>query len=405
MLSSESLMTWGWFGISGGGANTPNAPSNVNITSISKSVLLVSWEFDAYAAGFDVYRSDSASGTFAKTNITPIMALSFYDGQQTTALSADTVYYYKVQALGPSSEYNSSFSTVTSGKTLSPSESGHTYYYPETVRNVTVALLDMFDDFFIKRYDKTPARDASIVKTVRVPIMFGPNEKRHLDELRIGKDGYQAPPVPRMSLILTGIEYDPSRASGINEIRHFYDTNLQLNGLDQFFTELNPAPYNYNFTLSIQTESVSDFSQIVENILPYFNPMRYLRVKEFAFLNIERDLPVLMGGITPNFSDVMEVSDKRKIDGDIELKVQGWMYRPIDAVKIIKYIKSKYIISQFDETGNITPITATSYTINTSGDISGTAGSSLVIDVGVPEVPEVPEAPAEPEPEPPPAEK
>lgn len=365
MLTSSSLLTWGWFGE----GTTPDAPSNVVITSLSTSVLLVSWDFDSYAAGFDVYRSLSLTGTFVKVNSTPVLALSFYDGQVNTPLSADTTYYYKVKALGPLPENDSLFSSIASGKTLNSSESGHTYYYPETIRNVTVALLDMFDDFFIKRYDKTPAKEGTIVKTVRVPIMFGPAEKRHFDELRDGKDGYQAPPVPRMALILNGIEYDRERASGINEIRHFYDSALELSDLDDFFTDLNPAPYNYNFTLSVQTQSVSDFSQIVEQILPYFNPMRYLRVKEFAFLNVERDLPVIMGGITPAFTDSMEVGDKRRVDGDIELKVQGWMYRPIDSIKIIKYIRSKYILSGFDVTGNISPITASSFVINTSGDI------------------------------------
>ena len=95
-------------------------------------------------------------------------------------------------------------------------------------------------------------------------------------------------------------------------------------------------------------------------------------VKEFSFLNIERDLPVLMGGITPTFSNDMEVSERREVDGDVALTVQGWMYRPIDAQKIIKQINSKFIISQFDESGEITPITASSYVINSSGDISGT---------------------------------
>jgi len=366
-LDVNGLWTWGWFSK----GTIPNAPTNLSINVISTSVLLLTWNFDSFAAGFDIYRSPSLTGTFVKINISPVLALSYYDGQS-VPLSANTTYYYKIKAIGEGTN-ESEFSNVASGTTLSNSQGGKVYYYPETIRNVTVALLDMFDDFYIKRYDKTPSRDAGIVKTVRVPIMFGPVEKRHFDELRNGQDGYQAPPVPRMSLILNGIEYDPARASGLNELRHFYNSNLELKDLDQFFSDLNPAPYNYNYTLSIQTQSVSDFSQIVEQILPYFNPMRYLRVKEFIFLNVERDLPVLMGGITPNFTDTLEVGDKRKVDGDIELKIQGWMYRPIDATKIIKQINSKFIISGFDVTGNITPITATSYNINSNGDIQGTA--------------------------------
>lgn len=345
MLSSNSLSTWGWFG---GDSTAPNPPVNVGVATLSTTVLLISWDFDAFAGGFDVYRSPSLTGTYEQINTNPLFSLSFYDGQQTPPLSANTTYYYKVKALGPTSKYDSEFSGIAYGKTLSQSEAGSTFYYPETIRNVTIALLDMFNDFYIKRYSKTPANDEStvIVKAVRVPIMFGPLEKRHMEDLRDGNDGYQSPPVPRMVLTLNGIEYDPTRASGVNELRHFYDASLELKSVNEFFSDANPSPYNYNFIISIQTESISDFSQIAENILPYFNPMRYLRVKEFRFLNVERDLPVLMGGITPNFAEGMEVGDKRKVDGDIELKVQGWMYRPIDSVKAIKYIKTNYFISE-----------------------------------------------------------
>lgn len=344
-LNIESLWTYGWFC----DGMTPDPPENIVVTTISTSVLLLTWDFDSYARGFDIYRSESLTGTYAKINTYVIQDLSFYDGQQTVALSADTVYYYKMKALGQTSEYDSVFSSIISGTTSKDSASNQTYYYPETIRNVTVAVLDMFDDFYIKRYDRTPAKNGTVVKTVRVPIMFGPQEKRHMDELRGTKDGWQAPPVPRLSLVLNGIEYDPSRASGINEIRHFYDTNLEIKDLDGFFADVNPAPYNFNFTLSVMTDSLSDFSQIVENILPYFNPNRYLRVKEFSFLNIERDLPLALGGITPNFTDSLDVGQERRVDGDMSLTVQGWMYRPISSEKIIKSIKTSFLIVDFAE--------------------------------------------------------
>jgi hypothetical protein len=342
-LNVGTLWSYGWIsdGLNPEVADTPQDP---NVTIISSSILLLSWDFSSFAKGFDLYRSETISGTYEKVNSSTIYELFFYDGQQTEPLSADTQYFYKVKSLGPTSDYDSPFSVVFSGTTPSTNELTKTYYYPETIRNVTVSILDMFNDFHIKRYDKTPTKNAGIVKTVHVPISFGPVEKRHFDELRGTKDGWQAPPVPRMCLVLDGIEYDASRASGINELRHFYDTNLLVRDVDQFFTDINPAPYNFNFTLSILTDSLSDFSQIVENILPYFNPNRFLRVKEFSFLNIERDLPVQLGNISPNFSQDMEVGDEKKINADVSLIIKGWMYRPISYEKIIKIVNTNFFI-------------------------------------------------------------
>jgi hypothetical protein len=313
---------------------------------------MLSWDFESFARGFDIYRSIELSGTYTKVNDNPIFDLNYYDGQESIPLSADTEYYYKIKALGQysiSGSYDSPFSEIVKGVTLSIAEvNSPTYYYPETIRNVTVSVLGMFDKFIIKRYDKSPTKSANVIKTIKVPITFGPSEKRQLEEIRGSQKGWQALPVPRMALFLNGIDYDSSRASGVNEIRHFYNTNLELSDLDSFFTDAQPAPYNFNFTLSIRTDSLSDFSQIVENIFPYFNPSRYIRVKEFNFLNIERDLPIIMAPFTTNFTEPQEVNDDRRIDADIPLTIQGWMYRPISSEKLIKIINTNYFFINND---------------------------------------------------------
>ena len=111
-LSTTTLITWGWIG---GDGTQPDPPSNLTVTQISTTVLLVDWDFDAYATGFDLYRSLTVSGTYVKTNSLPILDLSFYDGQ-TTHLSADTIYFYKLKALGANSGTDSEFSEAVSGR-------------------------------------------------------------------------------------------------------------------------------------------------------------------------------------------------------------------------------------------------------------------------------------------------
>jgi hypothetical protein len=87
------------------------------------------------------------------------------------------------------------------------------------------------------------------------------------------------------------------------------------------------------------------FAQIMENILPYFNPALFLRVKEFSFLNIERDLRVTMPGVVPEFiSPEISDDDRRYVNATLDLTVEAWMYRPFEYSSIIKVIDSRYFV-------------------------------------------------------------
>ena len=219
------------------------------------------------------------------------------------------------------------------------------YYYAETLRGITVALLERFSHMEVHRFNK---EHTEIVKTIDVPIAFAPVEKTQQDRL----EDYTVEPqssgqryylqVPRLALNFNGISYDPSRAISVNEGRYFADTSAEGKAINSVFTDAQPTPYNYQFTLSIRTDSLNDFSQIVENIIPYFNPKLYLRVKEFSFLNVERDLSVVLNDVSPNFTDELDKQSMRQIDGAITFTIEGWMYRPVSSGKLVKVIKTRY---------------------------------------------------------------
>jgi hypothetical protein len=89
-------------------------------------------------------------------------------------------------------------------------------------------------------------------------------------------------------------------------------------------------------------ESMSDNSQILENILPAFNPALHLRVKEFSFLNIERNMKVQLGDVSYDYPQEMSEEDSRYINSTMTFTVDGYMYRPVSQDYIIKYIKTNY---------------------------------------------------------------
>ena len=59
-----------------------------------------------------------------------------------------------------------------------------------------------------------------------------------------------------------------------------------------------PVPYNMAFELSVYTKLNDDMLQIVEQILPYFQPVYNLTIDLVDQIGEKRDIPVVFEGIT-----------------------------------------------------------------------------------------------------------
>ena len=235
------------------------------------------------------------------------------------------------------------------------------YYYRETLWSVNVALLNMFNGMKVYKFDDNGDR----VKEIEVPITNGPVEKTHqtrtTDFPGDGERYYLQ--IPRMALVCNGMTFNPDRSYSPNEKRFWSKEVINLSGTDLEFEDWQPVPYDYNFTLFIRTDRLGMLAQIIENITPYFAPSAVLRVKEFTFLNIERDLPVYMGGgINFDFTDDLDTGGMREVNASIDLTVHGWSYKRPTSTDIVKIINSRYYVGNgiaysYDTSGN--PISAT----------------------------------------------
>jgi len=222
------------------------------------------------------------------------------------------------------------------------------YYYPKTLRNISYAVLNMFKDIGIKKYDAS----GTAIQDLAVPLSFNQPEKsamwiaqnHYFDKVgtEVGQRSYVQ--LPRMALMWDGLSYNADRVYGSNEYREWLASSLEISGPDAqtIVVDAQPTPYDIGYTLAIRTDSMDYMSQILENILPYFNPNRTIRVKEFSFFNIERELNVKLTGVTPVVTADLSESDRRQVSCDIGLNVEAFMYRPFSHESIIKVIHSKY---------------------------------------------------------------
>ena len=194
-----------------------------------------------------------------------------------------------------------------------------------------MAIIDVFNDIKINRFDD----NNQLEKVIDVPIVshYGKNFAQFVrNSSRIKESMHQT---PIMGLRISGMNRDTSRTTQQNYIRTVYDESRDRNLRDR-----RPSTWKVSYTLSLYAENLIDFSQMVENIITYFDPTITLAITEFEAVNIERDIILtLEDGVSFNFDDEVNREQIQSYSTDLKLTATCVMYPPVSAASIIKHIK------------------------------------------------------------------
>ena len=119
-----------------------------------------------------------------------------------------------------------------------------------------------------------------------------------------------------------------------------------------------------NFQLNIYAKSQDDALQVVEQIIPYFNPQYTLSVKPFTdYPEITEDTPIVLSGVT--FSDDFEgsVGQRRTIIYTLDFEMKMSFMLPDKDAPIVRTVDANFFLMEeglqdsdiFVERLNITP--------------------------------------------------
>ena len=165
--------------------------------------------------------------------------------------------------------------------------------------------------------------DGGTYSEIRVPISYGPSQKFLA---RIEQQPDLNKPVqitlPRMSFEMNSIQYDSSRKSGVTQTFKASDGN----NLKKVYL---PVPYNIGFELNILSKLNDDSLQIIEQILPYFQPAFTLTVDLVNSIGEKRDVPVVLDNIS--FQDDYEgdFSTRRALIYTLQFTAKTYLFGPI----------------------------------------------------------------------------
>ena len=201
----------------------------------------------------------------------------------------------------------------------------------------------MFNNIDVK---KTKA-DGNVLTEQKVPISYGPKRKflARLDEDLKKRDGsVTSISLPRLAFEMTGLEYDPSRQQ--NKLLRTNKASLDSDDSGKRGYQYQPAPYNINFTLSILAKNGIDALQIVEQILPYFQPEYTVAMKMVDSMSEVRDVPIILNSVSMEDMYTGGFEERRVIEYTLEFTMKLYMFGPVYTGEVIKsVIERDYINS------------------------------------------------------------
>ena len=184
------------------------------------------------------------------------------------------------------------------------------HFYHKQIRNTVIAFGTIFNNINIKRLDSS----GTPLQNIKVPLSYSPREKfiARLEQQAnlTGTDSSVAITLPRMAFDITGYSYDASRKLNKNQKRGVVTTNADTTKLN---TQYSPVPYDVSFQLGVFTSNSDDGLQIVEQILPYFQPDYTVTMIENSTMDTKRDIPFILENVSYDDSYAGDLTTTRLI--------------------------------------------------------------------------------------------
>lgn len=202
-------------------------------------------------------------------------------------------------------------------------------FYWGTIRKSVIAFGNLFNNIHIDRRNDS----GEVVQTLKVPLSYAPKSKflaRIAAQPQSFEQSFQTF-LPRLAFEMTGIVYDPGRRiSLVQQNRAVNSTSTTLN------TQYAPTPYNINMMLYCYTKDQDDGLQIIEQILPYFNPDFNLSLNAIPALGIKNDLPIILDSVSYDDNYEADFNLRRAIIWTLSFTMKLNFFGPINKQGIIR---------------------------------------------------------------------
>jgi len=210
-----------------------------------------------------------------------------------------------------------------------------THFYNQSLRRLTIAFGQIFNNIVVQTKSSTGA----VTKRMRVPLAYAPKEKfmtRLEQQANLDKGRTFAITLPRMGFELVGLKYDPNRK--LNKLQKTVRVKSSYSTVHNF--NYTPVPYDISFNLYSFTATAENGLQIIEQILPYFQPDYTVTINAIPELNIKRDVPIILNNV--DYADTYDggYNTRRAVVYTLSFTAKTYLYGPMSQSKVIRKSQS-----------------------------------------------------------------
>jgi len=211
-----------------------------------------------------------------------------------------------------------------------------THFYHEKTRKCVATFGRLFNNIYVLRKNSSGAG----ISQIKVPLSYAPKSK-YLERIRenpnLDTDTKVALKLPRMSFEITSMAYDTTRQlSKLNNIQGGQSSTSR----QKLFTGV---PYILAFQLNIYAKSQDDALQMVEQILPTFNPQYTVTMIPLKneYPNYREDIPISIAGV--GFTDDFEgeVGARRTIIYTLDFEMRVQYYGSIGTSNVVRQANAR----------------------------------------------------------------
>lgn len=219
------------------------------------------------------------------------------------------------------------------------------HFYHQTIRRAVAVFGAIFNDINIVRRDGS----GNVLNIVKVPLAYGPKGKflARIEQQASLNDPKIAIKLPRMSFEITSMSYDTNTKMQKGYASKY--TNPDFPNRNE--TVIGPVGYRMGMQLNIITKSQDDALQVLEQILPFFQPEYTVTVKQVDE-NFKNDMPIVLQGVTLTDDYEGDYAARRSIIYSLDFETRVRFYGGAVNKEIIKTVISN--IENIEDDGSYT---------------------------------------------------
>ncbi len=243
------------------------------------------------------------------------------------------------------------------------------HFYHATVRKSVAVFGTLFNNITVIRKDGS----GGILNQVKVPLAYGPKQK-FLSRLNEDLDNQSlALKMPRMAFEITNLDIDLNQKQNKrNKITNASSDSLKRDKIDF------QVPYNIGMELTIMAKNQDDGLQILEQIIPFFQPDYTVSIKPIdGWTSFTQDVPIVLNSVAFNDDYEADFMTRRVLTYTLGFTMKMTFYSSKGSQAVIKEIDIDYInqnntVEQFQSVQyKVDPNTA----VESDTQVTGTPGS------------------------------